>query len=357
MALVDEIETILSDDHVTLFRYVDWHIGDYITGTMGMTLEIEGAYQRYLVRLYERGKPLPDDDRFMATLMNLSIRVWRRVKEALVTSGKILLKAGYLTNARFEKERVKRAEQMVKQSESARARWAKVRAEKEGLPEVSAKFAPSLPEVSPKLSANVDEKPNENNVIQITTHMPPNTQYPIPIKETPTNPQRQTSMFPELVAAVAAGVMAASPMAAAAAPVEPAAIVEQVRAPKEVGPAFEEFWSVYPNKKGKAEAIKIWDKLKPDDRRAAIESVAIYCRSKEVLRGYAKHGRTYLHQKIWMDYEELAPVQRGAPPRMSFRYAPACDDYGAPIPMRIRVNIENSERGVRDEELLEMENA
>src|SRR5688572_1550192 len=81
--LRDEIETVLSDDHRKLFHYAQWHIDDYIAGTVGLTPELEGGYIRFLMRLYQRGKPLPDDDRFMATCMNLSIRVWKRIKDSL----------------------------------------------------------------------------------------------------------------------------------------------------------------------------------------------------------------------------------------------------------------------------------
>lgn len=161
--LLDDIETVLGDDHKKLFHFAKWHIEDYLLGTEGMKLEHEGAYMRFLMRLYQRGKPLPDDDRYMSTLMRLSVRVWKRVKDALVSVGKIIVKRGCLTNARFERERKERAEQLQKQAEATRKQWEKQRAEKAGIGKVSAKFDESLDEVSAKLSRNVDEKPNEIN--------------------------------------------------------------------------------------------------------------------------------------------------------------------------------------------------
>jgi uncharacterized protein YdaU (DUF1376 family) len=161
--LRDDIETVLSDDHEKLFHFAKWHIEDYIEGTEGMKLETEGAYIRFLMRLYKRGKPLPDDDRFMSIVMGLSIRVWKRVKDSLISIGKIIRKCGYLTNSRFEKERLARAEQLRKQAEGMRLRWQKERAKQKAEKEVSPKFAESLDEVSPKLAANTDEKPNEIN--------------------------------------------------------------------------------------------------------------------------------------------------------------------------------------------------
>lgn len=161
--LREEIETVLHDDHKKLFHFAKWHIDDYLLGTEGMKLEHEGAYMRFLMRLYQRGKPLPDDDRYMSTLMRLSIRVWKRVKDSLISIGKIIVKRGCLTNARFEKERQERAEQLHKQADATRKQWERQRAEKAGNGEVSAKFEESSDEVSPKLSQTEGEKPNEIN--------------------------------------------------------------------------------------------------------------------------------------------------------------------------------------------------
>jgi uncharacterized protein YdaU (DUF1376 family) len=159
------VETILGDDHKKLFHYVQWNLADYITGTQGMTPEQEGVYMRFLVRLYDRGKPLPDDDRFMSSIMGLDIRRWRRARTDLVAFGKIIVRAGALTNARFEKERLKRAEELQKQAEATRKYWEKRRAEKatseESRAEVGAKSAGLPRDVSEKC----DEKPNEINEI------------------------------------------------------------------------------------------------------------------------------------------------------------------------------------------------
>lgn len=159
-------------DEGTVFHYISLHIGDWLGGTVGMTPEQEGAYFRFLAHLYQRGKPLPDDDRLMARVMSLSLRVWKRLKSDLVALGKIIIRAGSLTNNRFEKERQKRAEEMRKRSEAAQARWAKSR-------EVSAKFAPSLGETSGKLGANVVEKSNKINDVPIEVDMLSNIQNPI----------------------------------------------------------------------------------------------------------------------------------------------------------------------------------
>ena len=168
--LREDLERLLTEEADRLFIYAQWHIGDYIIGTQGMSLEHEGAYQRFLMRLYARGKPLPDDDRAMAAIMSLSTRVWCRVKAALVALGKIIVRAGCLTNARFEKERLKRAEQLHKRSLAAQARWRQEREvsakPKEAAEPVCPKLRESLPETSGKFYAKNDEKPNEIKVPQ-----------------------------------------------------------------------------------------------------------------------------------------------------------------------------------------------
>lgn len=150
------------------FLYVQLHIGDYITGTIGMTPELEGAYCRFLVRLYQRGRAFPDDDRVLCAAMGLTIRVWKRLKETLVSLGKIVIRNGCLTNDRFEKERVKRAEMLRKQAEAAHARHAKSRAEKTSLPQTSAKLRGSLPQTSAKLAENFVEKSNGINETEVS---------------------------------------------------------------------------------------------------------------------------------------------------------------------------------------------
>jgi uncharacterized protein YdaU (DUF1376 family) len=170
----EAVSTVIDDDHKKLFYYAKWHIGDYISGTMGMTPEQEGIYMRFLMRLYDRGKPFPDDDRFMVTVMGLStVRVWKRFKDSLAAIGKIIIRNGCLTNARFERERLTRSAELKKQADSARKRWANEREKKEAAQKFGQSLVSNLAETSAKLSANVLKKTNENNEISITPHMPP----------------------------------------------------------------------------------------------------------------------------------------------------------------------------------------
>ncbi len=168
LLLGDGVESVLADDSKKLFHYVQWHLADYITGTQGMSPEQEGIYIRFLVRLYDRGKPFLDDDKFMASMMSLDVRRWRRVKADLVGFGKITIRSGGLTNSRFEKERQKRAAELRRQAEATQKYWEKKRSEKDTSEEsrgkVGAKSEGSRGEV-PSTFAEKPRKINENETV------------------------------------------------------------------------------------------------------------------------------------------------------------------------------------------------
>ena len=161
--ICEDVERILSDDRKKLFHYVQWHLADYITGTQGMSPEQEGIYMRFLVRLYDRGKPFPDDDRFMASIMSLDVRRWRRIKTDLVSFGKIIIRSGGLSNSRFEKERQKRAEDLRKQADGTRRHHEKRRQQKQSAQEDRPDFAPTSPRLREEVQPKCGEKTNEIN--------------------------------------------------------------------------------------------------------------------------------------------------------------------------------------------------
>lgn len=79
----------------------------------------------------------------------------------------------------------------------------------------------------------------------------------------------------------------------------------RVRSPPKADPLtrFPEFWALYPNKQGKAEAMKRWARDGLDaqadtilaDVRARMKS------SEDWKRGAIPHGSTYVHQQRWID--------------------------------------------------------
>lgn len=67
-------------------------------------------------------------------------------------------------------------------------------------------------------------------------------------------------------------------------------------------PTFAEFWSKYPNKRGKAVAERHWKRLTPDHRRMAVDRLPAYVASVDPQ--FLKHGSTYVSQRVWLDFEE-----------------------------------------------------
>lgn len=66
--------------------------------------------------------------------------------------------------------------------------------------------------------------------------------------------------------------------------------------------AFDDFWSAYPNKRGKEVARKKWPKLTAEEQQAAMADVKR--RPTGDLRwrdGYVPDGSTYVNQKRWED--------------------------------------------------------
>lgn len=295
---------VVDNEETVLFRFIELHLGDWIGGTMAMSCEHEGAYIRFLARLYQRGKPLPDDDRFMATCMNLSLRVWKRVKEALIACGKIVMRAGHLTNSRFERERLKRAEQIKKQAESARKRWSKDK----GLAEVSSKLAPNLAQTSAKLAENFAEKLNEINVEAVITDMPPlpSTLYPIKKEEE----RSKDLLFNE---EPLNDVPADKPKRRKAA------------VPEEYTHDFDAFWAVYPRRQGKGEAFKSWQRLTLAQKRKAYlalkdQKASLEEEARNPRGNFCPMPATWINQGRFDD-ETVAPRANGnghpyAAPRM-----------------------------------------
>lgn len=103
---------------------------DFIHGTMKLTLEEKGAYSLCLDLIYDRGGPIPDDERWLAGVCNVSTRKWRSLRDRLVELGKLRLVDGHLTNTRAEFEIISAETQARKLSESG-AKGGRTRAENE----------------------------------------------------------------------------------------------------------------------------------------------------------------------------------------------------------------------------------
>ena len=70
---------------------------------------------------------------------------------------------------------------------------------------------------------------------------------------------------------------------------------------------FDLFWSLYPRKVAKADAVKAWEKLGPDDelQRGIFEAVKLQTKSRQwANREYVPYPATWLNGKRWNDVVE-----------------------------------------------------
>lgn len=78
--------------------------------------------------------------------------------------------------------------------------------------------------------------------------------------------------------------------------------------------SFDVFWNLYKYKRGKAPALKAWNKLKDSDKAAAIEAVPNYLAYLDYKRATGReqeqmHASTYLNQRRWEDdYTITTPI-------------------------------------------------
>ena len=96
--------------------------GEFILGTVHMDLETRGAYSLILDLLNDRDRPIPDEPRFIAGVLNCSVRKWTAIRETLLADGKLILNdKGELTNPRFERENADRHSARERSVEAGRA--------------------------------------------------------------------------------------------------------------------------------------------------------------------------------------------------------------------------------------------
>lgn len=84
------------------------------------------------------------------------------------------------------------------------------------------------------------------------------------------------------------------------------------------GPAFDEFWSLYPRKAGKSEAAKSWGKaikdgIDPTSLLAAVKAHADYHLAAKTEQQFIPHASTWLNQKRYEDEPPPLPRQSGPP--------------------------------------------
>jgi uncharacterized protein YdaU (DUF1376 family) len=77
---------------------------DFVEGTVGMPLELKGAYRVLIDLIYLQGGRLPDDAHYISGLLGCSVRKWRSLRKKLVEIGKIQAENGIISQKRADKE-------------------------------------------------------------------------------------------------------------------------------------------------------------------------------------------------------------------------------------------------------------
>lgn len=91
---------------------------DFIEGSIGMNLELKGTYRLVLDLIYMQGGQLPDDANYISGMLGCSIRLWKKNRELLLSSGKIYVENGVISNFRADSELESLAKLQTKQSEN-----------------------------------------------------------------------------------------------------------------------------------------------------------------------------------------------------------------------------------------------
>jgi len=132
---------------------------DFIMGTIGMDLETRGAYSLILDLIYDRDGRVPDEPRWIAGVLNVSVRKWNTIRQTLLDEDKISVENGYITNFRADYEIEKSRKLAEKRAENG-AKGGNKTAEKTRKPQKPAKkpeaTLPGNPH--PHLSTNVDKE-------------------------------------------------------------------------------------------------------------------------------------------------------------------------------------------------------
>lgn len=95
--------------------------GDYLGKTSGLSCEEHGAYLLLIAAYWQRGKSLPDEDRFLSTVTRLSMKKWKMVRPKILHYFR--QKDGELSHDRVEKEIVRSCDRICAGKAGANARW------------------------------------------------------------------------------------------------------------------------------------------------------------------------------------------------------------------------------------------
>ena len=148
---------------------------DWIEGTRDLTPEQRGIYVDCLCIMYRTERPLPLCDKRTAHRLEISVRLWRSVKAALLRAGKLKeTDAGYI-NDRVISELGSRLAQSRVKSESAASRERKKREKFESSNENNATRPQTVQSHCIDIRGKKEEEESEERKEQVETPVPINS--------------------------------------------------------------------------------------------------------------------------------------------------------------------------------------
>jgi uncharacterized protein YdaU (DUF1376 family) len=139
---------------------------DFVEGTVGMPLELKGAYRVLIDLIYLQGGRLPDDAHYISGLLGCSVRKWRSLRKHLVEIGKIQAENGIISQKRADKELEILSKYQETQSENRRG----YRKNKD-LEEPRSNHTEPEPEKEERANALSKKKPPEPSPFEILTEV------------------------------------------------------------------------------------------------------------------------------------------------------------------------------------------
>ena len=80
--------------------YIPFHPGDYLTDTAHLTVAEHGAYFLLILNYWQRGEPLPNDDRKLRGIARMTADEWAESRETILEFFEE--QDGYLHHARID---------------------------------------------------------------------------------------------------------------------------------------------------------------------------------------------------------------------------------------------------------------
>lgn len=91
---------------------------DFVSGTIMLSAEEKGVYAILLDLMYDKGEAIVDDAQWLGRVCGCTTRRFNQIKQVLADQNKIILRDGFITNNRFEKQHEKEKKEREKLSEN-----------------------------------------------------------------------------------------------------------------------------------------------------------------------------------------------------------------------------------------------